>query len=357
MTRLTEVQQGLIETRQKFIDHLVNLSIGQQSCGNSDLSPVIYCPFKEFDLLTSLPTEVSLEEQVKNCLRIYDQIVTVSTEEGVSLEDEPVAGRWHYTQSLFFSATVLTTIGYGNIAPSTPGGRLFCMIFALVGIPLNVSVIAVIGEGLASALPLGALEQLMPESIRAFCVLQMKRGKLKTVATILSTVSILVGFISLGGVIFMTLEEWTFMESFYFCFISTTTIGFGDLVPGRTPMSLVCCTLYVLVGLALTSTVFELVRRQYASSWAQMKELSARLHSLSGPLAEAMKRFAETGAGVVEMDVDLMKELRDFNIALAKVQSEDDDYNQETTEDPWTALLNMAEKKKRITIIMYESNV
>lgn len=31
------------------------------------------------------------------------------------------------------------------------------------------------------------------------------------------------------------------------------------------------CTLYILMGLALTSTIIELVRRQYAESWEKMK--------------------------------------------------------------------------------------
>ena len=31
------------------------------------------------------------------------------------------------------------------------------------------------------------------------------------------------------------------------------------------------CTVYILVGLAITSTIIELLRRQYAESWRQMK--------------------------------------------------------------------------------------
>lgn len=31
------------------------------------------------------------------------------------------------------------------------------------------------------------------------------------------------------------------------------------------------CTLYILIGLALTSTIIELVRRQYATSWAKLQ--------------------------------------------------------------------------------------
>ena len=37
------------------------------------------------------------------------------------------------------------------------------------------------------------------------------------------------------------------------------------------------CTVYILVGLALTTTIIEIVRRQYAQSWQQMKMLTARL--------------------------------------------------------------------------------
>lgn len=64
-------------------------------------------------------------------------------------------------------------------------------------------------------------------------------------------------------------------------------------------VSMLFCLLYILVGLALTTTVIELVQRQYASSWAEMKQLTARLHALSGPLASAMRKLAESGAGEV----------------------------------------------------------
>ena len=37
------------------------------------------------------------------------------------------------------------------------------------------------------------------------------------------------------------------------------------------------CMIYILVGLAFTSTIIELVRRQYAESWRKMQEIRAQI--------------------------------------------------------------------------------
>lgn len=43
--------------------------------------------------------------------------------------------RWDYNNAFFFSGTLASTIGYGNIAPKTNEGKLFCLGFILLGIP------------------------------------------------------------------------------------------------------------------------------------------------------------------------------------------------------------------------------
>lgn len=64
------------------------------------------------------------------------------------------------------------------------------------------------------------------------------------------------------------------------------------------------------------------------------------------------------------MDLELVRELRDLNLALAEVQREESGQTPKDTtsqgeedNDPWSALLDIAAKNKRITVIMYESNV
>ena len=40
-------------------------------------------------------------------------------------------------------------------------------------------------------------------------------------------------FLILPSCAFMHFESWTFMKSFYYAFVTLTTIGFGDIVAGN----------------------------------------------------------------------------------------------------------------------------
>ena len=64
---------------------------------------------------------------------------------GVDIITQDYTISWDYIQAVFFSTTILTTIGYGNIAPVTFPGRLFCLLFGMIGIPFTLSVIADVG--------------------------------------------------------------------------------------------------------------------------------------------------------------------------------------------------------------------
>lgn len=41
---------------------------------------------------------------------------------------------WSVIDSLYFSVVTLTTIGYGDFAPKTDGGKLFTVLYIIVGI-------------------------------------------------------------------------------------------------------------------------------------------------------------------------------------------------------------------------------
>ncbi|KAI6241587.1 TWiK family of potassium channels protein 7 [Aphelenchoides fujianensis] len=60
-----------------------------------------------------------------------------------------VENSWTMTTAIFFTTTLLTTIGYGNQAPVTTHGRLICIVYALFGVPLILITVADIGKFLS----------------------------------------------------------------------------------------------------------------------------------------------------------------------------------------------------------------
>jgi hypothetical protein len=45
-----------------------------------------------------------------------------------------------------------------------------------------------------------------------------------------AVILIIVGYIGMGGFMFNKFESWTMIQSIYFCYITLSTIGFGDFV-------------------------------------------------------------------------------------------------------------------------------
>uniref|UniRef100_A0A183BWP4 Ion_trans_2 domain-containing protein n=1 Tax=Globodera pallida TaxID=36090 RepID=A0A183BWP4_GLOPA len=203
---------------------------------------------------------------------------------------------WTPSSSLFFAATTMATIGYGNIVPVTSHGRIACIIFALFGAPLTIITIGDLGKFLSECTIwlyrrlkdkfyyfrysfYHFLEEFGDDDDDAAeaeaerrAREQLQRLKIKSVddwdeqenteVPVLLVFAILLLYIAAGGVLFAIMESWTYMDAFYYCFVSLTTIGFGDLVPDRHEY-IVLMLIYLGVGLAVTTMCIDLVGIQY----------------------------------------------------------------------------------------------
>jgi hypothetical protein len=91
-------------------------------------------------------------------------------------------------------------------------------------------------------------------------------------ATVPITISltVMVSYMVGGAVLFQQWEtDWDYLDGSYFCFISLSTTGFGDLVPGDKinsssgiELSLIFCSMYLIIGMALIAMCFNLMQEE-----------------------------------------------------------------------------------------------
>jgi hypothetical protein len=58
---------------------------------------------------------------------------------------------WSFVDSLYFCVTTLTTVGFGNPAPSTDLGKLFTVFFVVSGVGMFLAVINAVGKAAVRA--------------------------------------------------------------------------------------------------------------------------------------------------------------------------------------------------------------
>jgi len=82
------------------------------------------------------------------------------------------------------------------------------------------------------------------------------------------------GYIFMGSLLFGVWENWDWLTSAYYCFVTISTIGFGDLVPGSEGfqttadnLKMTAASAYIVFGLAIMSMAFNLIQVKVSSLW------------------------------------------------------------------------------------------
>ena len=171
---------------------LNSLNISNQTVPNSKLS-----------LLSSYIVEIS-----KNISTLSSQSSSVM--------------KWTFGRAMYFSFIAITTIGYGQLAPDTVLGQMFLIFYALFGIPIFLLLVTETSKAATKMFDRVVLRRVKEERYR-------------WIAIALAFVVGIITMIFIPAAIYGAIESWPYTTSTYFCFVSLTTIGFGDFVLGDNP--------------------------------------------------------------------------------------------------------------------------
>lgn len=241
-------------------------------------------------------------------LKSFEQVIHEAHQAGVTTNTGSRV--WSFDGALVYSVTIFTTIGYGHIVPSTRAGQALTMVYATIGIPLLLMVLADFGKlftrGIKCIWSCGhrfyhtgsckKLRRTKPIQVVTRVISQntcnnggQQGSDLKETTDYFEVddefnlppwvaILLLVSYIMLGAAMFIQWEKnWSYFEAVYFVFISMSTIGFGDYVPDH-PIFMMGTFLYFVFGLALTSMCINVFQ----------ESLTATFHHASAKLSVRM---------------------------------------------------------------------
>ncbi|ESO82628.1 hypothetical protein LOTGIDRAFT_109014 [Lottia gigantea] len=244
------------------------------------------------------------EDQLNKLLINYETNVINAYRNGMTASSTGV--QWHFQSAVFYCLTVYTTIGYGCIVPVTSLGRSVTIVYALIGIPLALVILAKLGKKFTWWIKF--MFALGCKIFRKTCgrcnkVVDSGGTEFKDVPNgteVRPGVKVYFGFeldtefnlnlfwallvslayIFLGAVMYSHLENWTYLEAAYYIFISISTIGFGDLVSTNRDY-FVLYSIYIFFGLSLISmcinVAIDVLTKQIQKAKIQREKIKEKL--------------------------------------------------------------------------------
>ncbi|KAJ8601633.1 hypothetical protein CTAYLR_008911 [Chrysophaeum taylorii] len=168
---------------------------------------------------------------------------------------------WTFFQSIYFISSTVSTVGYGDLTPTTAGGQLYCCVMIVVGVTLVFTTfrkyIFELHEAINShqerfSLILGGVDvdalpiyKYSPEEVEA-----MTRYSIKYFLALLPMLSLL-AFLFVVAACFM---ELSVVKAVYFTVVTCTTVGYGDYHAGSGGTRAFLSVFLVVLCLVVTKT-------------------------------------------------------------------------------------------------------
>jgi len=283
-------------------------------------------------------TREQFKQSVLDDLKALKRFVLTANSENKYDATDEFERQFTFEKTVLFTITIMSTVGYGHIFPQTMNGKLFCIVYSLFGIPLLLIFMSNIGDWMATS-----FRWLYSRILCRWCRARRRDSELppnvnrKTrgisfdeigkerymptdlvMVPITVTLILLFSFIFIGSLLFANWEGWTYTESLYFCFVTLTTIGFGDFTPVASfegfqddplaALRMIFTVSYCIFGMTLLSMCMNLMQEQIMEKVAWVaKELG-----MGGEEDEEIVKLSVEGK-ITETPVDKTGNKLDFD--------------------------------------------
>ncbi|XP_033106366.1 potassium channel subfamily K member 13-like [Anneissia japonica] len=187
-----------------------------------------------------IDTNIVKQEDFNDLLESHEYAVT----KGLTAKHRD---RWDFSGAFYFVGTVVSTIGFGMTSPSTNEGKVFLILYGVPGCAATILFFNLFLERLITFVAYvlkewhrrnvkrralvgnGPVDQRIVAEIDE----ELERWK-PSVYRVMVLLGIAATIIALcASAMYSYVEEWDYFESFYFCFVAFSTIGFGDYVTSQ----------------------------------------------------------------------------------------------------------------------------
>jgi len=224
-----------------------------------------------------------------------------------------------HIDAVYFGMATMSTVGYGDLSPSTDGARVFAVFMIMFGIVfVFASVAGLISEFTAPLTRRGRdlLERAFPrvgvdlDGSGEFDFYQPRHPFLYYSKNLLPSL-VLTIFLQLvsAGIFYAIDPSHAYGLWLYHCYVTATTVGYGD-VPNVTQGGRLWSSFHILLSVAMLGeliSTFDELRAERAKIFARIKMLTTRLNAemLDGLLEHAVNlrpRIKRDGQGLTELE-------------------------------------------------------
>ncbi|CAJ0589486.1 unnamed protein product [Cylicocyclus nassatus] len=184
----------------------------------------------------NITVDALIDKYVEDLFKSFENPIAKNYFDSMFYNEGDYTNLWTMDSSVLFTATTMVPVGFGLITPLTWAGRIFLIVYAIVGLPLALVTISDIGK--------------------FFCDVIFKLFRESTTSFMVVLLLLLVLYPVIGGLCIHNVSKLSLFDSVYYCCITILTVGFGDIDP---PISVPYLILFIVVGVTLVTISVDVI--------------------------------------------------------------------------------------------------